>query len=899
LSTASCAAGLPAQLAWTAAHDGTPAGVGSLDALGDGLGLGVGLGLGEGEGDGCGVGVEDATSGPFGVHAPTAARQRRRTTPFLTGNSNERGREGVTGWATGAKAPKIPRRSRCGPDNRRSASDRKATARALRIAEDLRRFIGSIAVACSALPMLVVNIAPASAATSSPPTPAAVSAASPPLLAGQLPAGRLEFGVSNLDVSWMTGTGVPWRYRFQYLAGGVNTSGNWLTWQDPALPPGQFALDYMRGSTTAPADYIPVFTWYQLLQSLPSTGSSELARDYNNLNNAATMSSYYASFKVLMQKAHQYGGQVVVHVEPDFWGYMEQKAAGAGASAISAKVKSSGFAEAASYPDNLAGFAAELKHLRDAYAPNVVLAMHASMWSSSIDLASDTRSTISAPAEADKTAAFLISAGVKTWDALFNDVDDHNAAWWELASCASPPCVSQYYTHWWDPNNVKFPNFTRYLAWIAELHAKTAVPQVAWQVPMGNQHYLTMNNTCGHYQDNVAPYFIAHAPDLFGAGLIAVLFGGGNDCQTTNEDAEGDGITNNGGAPTTDLLGGCAACNTVTSTSADDDGGYLRTFVGNYYARLSTCASVSTIASPASPALPGTRVTVTASAAGCSHAEYEFWLLAPGAGSYTLAQAYSPTNTMSWDTTGGALGTYRVSVWVRDSTSAGLYGNTSGRWDAYSSSLTYTVGGGCASVSDSALPAAAAMRGATVTITAVAVGCANPLYEFWLLAPGASGYSLAQAYGTSGTLSWDTTAKPLGSFRVVVWVRDAAGSGTAGNASGRWDAYNSRLLYAVTAGCPSVDARSSRSGSITTVTASAPGCPSPQYEFWLLAPGTATYTLAQAYGSSNTFGFDTTGKAAGTYRVAVWVRDSSSGGVYGNAFGRWDAYNATITFATP
>src|SRR5207302_7050289 len=51
-----------------------------------------------------------------------------------------------------------------------------------------------------------------------------------------LPGGRLEFGLSNLDATWMTASSVPWRYRFQYLAGGVNTSGNWLTWQDPAKP---------------------------------------------------------------------------------------------------------------------------------------------------------------------------------------------------------------------------------------------------------------------------------------------------------------------------------------------------------------------------------------------------------------------------------------------------------------------------------------------------------------------------------------------------------------------------------------------------------------------------------------------------------------------------------------
>ena len=397
-----------------------------------------------------------------------------------------------------------------------------------------------------------------------------------------LPSDRLHFGLSNLDGTWMKNSGVPWRYRFQYLSAGVNTGNGWETWQDLSLPPGQFAVDYMASSTTLSA--IPVFTYYELLQSTPSSGANENDRDFNNLNNAGTMNAYYANFKLLMQKAGAYGGQVVVHVEPDFWGYMQQRSGGGSASAVTAMVKSSGFGEASAFGDNLVGFASELKFLRDTYAPNALLAMHASMWSSGIDIASNTDPSVNAPGEADKTAAFLNSAGAGSWDAVFNDVDDHNAAWWELASCGTPPCVNQYYTHWWDPANVTFPNFSRYLSWVAELHTKTAKPQVVWQVPMGNQYFLTMNNTNGHYQDNIAPYFIGHASQLFTAGLVAVLFGAGNQYQTNYDDTMKDGITNNGGSPTTDTLGGCNACNTHTSSVSDDDGGYLRTFVGQYYA---------------------------------------------------------------------------------------------------------------------------------------------------------------------------------------------------------------------------------------------------------------------------------------------------------------------------
>jgi hypothetical protein len=410
--------------------------------------------------------------------------------------------------------------------------------------------------------------------------------------AAALPQDRLHFGLANdpSQLSWMTSSGVPWRYRYQYLAGGVNTPNPWPNWNSPT---GAFATNYMNDSKAA--GYIPVFTYYEMLQSNPSTGGSESDRDFSNLNNASTMAAYYANFKLLMQLAGAFGGTVVVHVEPDLWGYLEQRAGGGGASSLSASVASSGFADAAGLPNTAEGFADELLKLRDTYATNAVLAIHASLWSSGIDIASDTSASVNAASVADATAAFLNSAGVAsnpygtTWDLVFNDIDDHDAGWWEQQGADNAS-----FTHWWDPTNQKFPNFTRYLAWVNELHARTARPQVVWQVPTGNQYFLTMNNTCGHYQDNVASYLIAHPDDLYAAGLIAVMFGAGNGCQTSYADVIGDGVTNNGGTPTTDLAGGCNACNTHVSSWADDDGGYLRTFVAQYYAGWKSYGGVLT-----------------------------------------------------------------------------------------------------------------------------------------------------------------------------------------------------------------------------------------------------------------------------------------------------------------
>ena len=319
------------------------------------------------------------------------------------------------------------------------------------------------------------------------------------------------------------------------------------------------------------------------------------------------------------------------------------------------------------------------------------------------------------------------------------------------------------------------------------------------------------------------------------------------------------------------------------------------------YLLTAGCPAVNVNATPAHAAMTTVPVTVTAAGVNCPNPRYEFWIKGPGATDFKLAQPYSSANIFTWNTTGLAKGTYRINVWVRDSSSAGTFGNASGTWDAYNANFLYTLTAGCPSVAVTASPAAAAMPGIPVTITAAAPGCPNPQYEFWILAPGATAYTPAQPYGSSGALDWNTTGLATGIYRIDVWVRDNSSAGTFGNTSGRWDAYDANAIYTLTAGCPSVSdsaapPSTAAAGTAVAITASAPGCPNPLYEFWVLAPGAAVYTLGHAYSSTAVFNWDTTGLTPGTYRITVWVRDNSSAGTFGNSSGRWDAYNAGLLF---
>src|SRR5689334_22835586 len=94
---------------------------------------------------------------------------------------------------------------------------------------------------------------------------------------------------NNGIYGYMPQMGIPWDYAMQYLVGGVNTNAGWEVWNSN----GTFATNYANGA--AQHGYIPVFPYYELLQSNGSCGGcAENKADISNLNNAGVMNAYYA-----------------------------------------------------------------------------------------------------------------------------------------------------------------------------------------------------------------------------------------------------------------------------------------------------------------------------------------------------------------------------------------------------------------------------------------------------------------------------------------------------------------------------------------------------------------------------------------------------------------------------
>jgi len=325
---------------------------------------------------------------------------------------------------------------------------------------------------------------------------------------------------------------------------------------------------------------------------------------------------------------------------------------------------------------------------------------------------------------------------------------------------------------------------------------------------------------------------------------------------------------------------------------------------GELWSSLATyfksCYALGVNAQPASPAVVGTAVTVTATGA-CPDPNplYEFWIFAPGATSWAVAQPYSTNASFNWNTSGKPVGTYRFSVWVHDASNTGVFNNSLGSYDAFNAGQFFTLTSTpCSTVSVTTAPPSPATVGTPVTITGSASGCSNPLYEFWILPPGGP-WALAHAYSSSPTFNWTTSGHPAGSYLFSVWARDAGSPGTSGTNPNMYDAFSAfPFALTTTTPCSAVSVSASplsaaaMVGSPVTITGSASGCPNPLYEFWIFTPGASSWTVAQAYSTSASFNWTTTGKPAGIYRFSVWVHDASSTGIYSNSLGIYDAFNA-------
>jgi hypothetical protein len=301
---------------------------------------------------------------------------------------------------------------------------------------------------------------------------------------------------------WQVNSGVPWNYVYQYITYDWYVNG----WG------GNFVGRFVNQAWSK--GYVPLISVYMILDVPPTCGESATCYA-DKLQNATAVSTYLAA---LQEAARQAQGThpVVFHLEPDFYGYMQQLSNSDERPAGVQPDDPNSYSVAlnvAGYPNTLAGFGRRMVDVIHVTAPNALVAPMASMWATNGDPNSVTVSQVISMGQ--RTAAFIDAMGGAQSDLLVAEWSDRDAG-----SGLRP---------WWDDTNLTLPRPTRAILWENALSAAAHKRLILWQMPVGN---MLLDNTCDHYRDNRAAYAFQHPRDLFDAGVFAVLFGGGAECQT-------------------------------------------------------------------------------------------------------------------------------------------------------------------------------------------------------------------------------------------------------------------------------------------------------------------------------------------------------------------------------
>jgi len=238
-------------------------------------------------------------------------------------------------------------------------------------------------------------------------------------------------------------------------------------------------------------------------------------------------------------KAARARGPVVLQLEPDLMGYVEQRAPHGDAALVPAAVASTGIAALGGLPNTAAGFAQAVLALRDRIAPRVIVGYHISIWGTGMDIHLSHPATAEVDRMAAQAVAFYRTLHAR-FDVTFTELTDRDAGYAQVVNGEGPGA-------WW--TNVDFNHDIRFLA---DYHRRIALPVVMWQIPLGNTVSPVVNNTPFHYKDNKVQWLLGpgsapHLRAFVRAGGVALLFGGGQTQDTDAGAASGDGHPDDGG----------------------------------------------------------------------------------------------------------------------------------------------------------------------------------------------------------------------------------------------------------------------------------------------------------------------------------------------------------------
>jgi hypothetical protein len=349
---------------------------------------------------------------------------------------------------------------------------------------------------------------------------------------------RLLVGLSG---SATAAAAAPYDLQYIYISGGLFSSttpctscsscapGTW--WGCYNSPPGTYATSFINSATGESPAQIPMFTYYEILQTAQATisgfqeGTAEATQAATNVG---IMTRYYNDWRFLLQKIGS--TKALLHIEPDFWGYVRQAG---DPTTLAAAVSSANPTDCSGQPSTIAGMGKCMIAMVRKYAPNALVALQASAW----NIAGNTNASVDVTTDAKQVATVLAACGQSTADFVVVETSDRDAGYYQ---------VVQSRNTWWDPTDTTLPDYAQDLTWIKALTEALGVPALYWQTPLGNS---AQNNTTNHYKDNRVDYFFggsasqvqsgapvtvpAHWSNLATAHVIGVAFGAGAGDQTT------------------------------------------------------------------------------------------------------------------------------------------------------------------------------------------------------------------------------------------------------------------------------------------------------------------------------------------------------------------------------
>lgn len=340
-----------------------------------------------------------------------------------------------------------------------------------------------------------------------------------------------------------TAAAAAWDVRYLYISGGYfdgaapctscatactaqgksckNGAGGcpwWGCYQFDQDPPGDYVRAFIQDAKGR--NQIAMFTYYEFLQGSQAT---EGPNQVTKANDATFLVKYFNDWRFLLQQVGQ--ERVILHVEPDLWGYAQ--AFNANAAAIPAKVKQSNPTDCAAQSDDFRGFGACLISMARKYAPNAKVGFSASAWASGIDVNINKSASLDVAKEAKKVADYLVALGGAQGDFVVVEALDRDAGYYQVVRGEN---------RFWDSTNATLPNFTQHFVWAKAIAEGVGKPLLWWQTPVGN---MSLPNTANKYKDNRADYFMSHLSEVAKAHGAMVAFGEGAGDQTTLQSDNG------------------------------------------------------------------------------------------------------------------------------------------------------------------------------------------------------------------------------------------------------------------------------------------------------------------------------------------------------------------------